>query len=70
MSDPIVKVERNPMAYWKLAKLTTQYGSSPWYQRLPDDVRHQMGGEKVAHFFGQLKDDKWVLLNRAPSQSW
>ena len=70
MSDPIVKVERNLFAYWKPAKLSTQYGAAPWYQTLPDDARYQMGGDTVVHFFGQLKDGRWTLLNRAPPQDW
>jgi len=69
MTDTIVKVERNVMAYWRRAKVKPQFGEAV-YQSLPDEARHQMGGEPIAYFFAQSKDGRWVLLQRAPAQNW
>lgn len=67
--DTIVKVERNVMDLRRRAKISTQYGT-PSHQYLPDEARHQMGGEPIVYFFAQSKDGRWVLLQRAPKQNW
>ena len=70
MSDnPIVKIERTIMAYRKPARFSTQYGPTTT-QHLTDDIRQKMGGESVVYFFGKLEEGKWVILDRAPKQTW
>ena len=65
----IVKVTRDLFAFWKPATLKTEYGPAI-EQRLSDEDRHKMGGEKTAYFYGEMKDGRWFLYNRAPRQSW
>lgn len=70
MSDEVYRVERNIMAFYRPAHVTSRFKTTNIRMTLPDDIRFQMGGEAVVFFSGEVTEGKLTLALRVPDPLW
>jgi len=70
MSEVTVKVERSLFPPGRPATVKTRFGMTTRLMHLTDDVRWQMGGERVAYFNAEEADGKITIKTRLPNQDW